>query len=640
MPYANTAFGRAVMEQRRQTAGRPIYRHRRPPARPWWSRLAGLVTMAAIIGLVGTQAAQAMNPADPDGDVPSHSAIHGTYLFEDGEHLTLLGTGWSIGYELEGYQVGLTPDGDDRFLAQDDPAEVVSILRDDEGEVLGVVLDRPGSPQRFASRQDLFTEETVNFSSGDVRLAGTLILPKGPGPHPAVVMVHGAEFGTRESYRLLGTHYARRGVAALIYDKRGTGESSGSFSEATFENLTGDTLAAVNLLKDHAAVDPNRIGLAGFSQGGWIIAMAAERSDDVAFLIAVSAPGSSPAAEAAWLSGNLLSLRGLDARSIETARRGWGMMYSTLQLVDAGLMPSVPDVPGFWFHALDPHLDAFSMWSRVRQPVLGIWGELDCQVSARDSAPELREALVSGGNRHSTFRVLPGASHGIALVAPCAHELGGMQHHGARYRYAPGYFAAPAEWINSGFGSDSDVLLPDQPTPSPLDWHQDPNTDVPWYGTFVPQVTAFMTLVTVFSVTGVVWLWRQTFGRARNADWKRSLPWQLTGPTALAGLFATILGGMAMAELLLLGDVHTEFLIGGPLADGASQVFKAASAAAWTTTILAAALAVLSVRKWVNERSGAPKEWRSRLTTAMLPMTLVFVGLAGYWGLLSTRLPF
>ena len=640
MPYPNTAFGRAVMEQRRQTAERPTYRHPRPPARPWWSRLAGLVTMAAIIVAVGALAAQGMTPDDSHGTAPSHSAIHGTYLFEDGEYLSLLGTGWSIGYELEGYQVGLTPDGDDRFLAQDDPAEVLTILRDDEGEVLGVVLDRPGSPERIASRQDLFDEETVSFSGGDVRLAGTLILPKGPGPHSAVVMVHGAEFGTRESYRLLGTHLARRGVAALIYDKRGTGESSGSFSEATFENLTGDALAAVSLLKDHAAIVPNRIGLAGFSQGGWIIAMAAEQSDDIAFLIAVSASGSSPATEAAWLSGNLLSLRGLDARSIETARRGWGMMYSTLQLVDAGLMPSVPDLPGFWFHALDPHLDAFAIWSRVRQPVLGIWGELDCQVSARDSAPELRESLASGGNRHSTFRVLPGASHGIALVDPCAHELGGMQHHGARYRYAPGYFAAPAEWINSGFDSDSEVVLPEQPTPSPLDWHQEPSIDVPWYGTFLPQVAAFVTLVTVFGITGTVWLWRQTFGRARSTDGRKSLLWQLTGPSALAGLVATILGGMAMAELLLLGDVHTEFLIGGPLADGASQVFKAASAAAWTTTILAAALAGLSVRKWVNERSGAPKEWRSRLTTTMVPMSLLFVGLSAYWGLLSTSLPF
>ncbi|HSM44166.1 MAG TPA: alpha/beta hydrolase, partial [Acidimicrobiia bacterium] len=583
-----------------------------------------VTTLLAALG-VGT--AQAADPAAADtqhdgADQRPHDT-NGTYRLDSGEYLTLLRfSGWSAVYELEGYQVGLIPDGEDRFVARDDSEESLTVVRDSDGEVAGIVMDRSGEPEQFAVRQELFEEETVTFSAGDTPLAGTLLLPEGKGPHPAVVVVHGAEFGTRDVYRLLGTHFARRGVATLIYDKRGTGESAGSFSEATFDDLTGDALAAVGLLKGHPSIDHDRIGLAGFSQGGWIIAMAAEQSDDVAFLVAVSSSGLSPGTSAAWLSGNLLSLRGFDERSIETARRGWGMMYSTLQLVDAGVMPSMPNVPGFWFHALDPYLDSSDLWSRVHQPVLGIWGETDCQVPARDSVDMFRDALRAGGNTAYTLRVLPGASHGLALVDACAHEMGGMHSHGSRFRYAPGYFTIPAEWIVAG-PDDSLVELPEQSTASPLDWHQDPSMDVPWYGTFLPQAAIIALLILVFTTVSLTWAWRATFGRSRVPEQNVSTP-RLRGGVAVFGLAATLLGGVALAELLLLGDVHTDFLIGGPFVAGRSPLSTAASVLAWTTVALAAALVFSTARKWVRTRTQGVRATIRWQTVTMVPAVLLF----------------
>lgn len=639
MHYGTTAFAHAVMEQRRREAA--VVTASRPRSRDRLMRLAALVVVTTLLAVLGVSTAQAANPgaADSQHDAADQGPpdTHGTYLLDTGEYLTLLGFhGWSTEYELQGYLVGLTPDGPDRFVARDDSAEVLTIVRDPKGEVVGIVLDRPGEPEQFGVRQDLFEEEAVSFDGDEAVLAGTLLLPEGEGPHPAVVIVHGAEFGTRDVYRLLGTHFARRGVATLIYDKRGTGVSSGSFSEANFDDLTGDALAAVGLLKDHPAIDPDRIGLAGFSQGGWIIAMAAEQSDDVAFLVAVSSSGLSPGTSAAWLSGNQLSLRGLDERSIETARRGWGMMYSTLQLVDAGVMPSMPDVPGFWFHALDPHLDSSDLWSRVRQPVLGIWGETDCQVPARDSVGVFQDALLAGGNTEFTLHVMPAASHGLALVDACAHEMGGMHSHGGRYRYAPDYFSIPAEWIVAGQG-DFEVVLPEQPAASTLGWHQDPSMNVPWYGTFLPQAAVFVLMILVFASVALIWVWRATFGRSRVSDRSASNP-RLRGAVAVAGLAATLLGGVAMAELLLLGDVHTDFLIGGPYVAGVSPLSRTASALAWTTVILAAALVFSTARQWVSERSRGVSVTTPWLTVAMLPVVFLFIGWASYWGMLTMRL--
>jgi dienelactone hydrolase len=636
MAYGTTAYAHAVIEQRRQLANPTTRSGSRQRRR--FGRLVGLLAALTILVITGTITAQGDTPPESSmhgsGSDSWASDVHGIYALESGEQLTIFGVGSSTEYELDGYRVGLDPDIVDRFLATDDPAEVVTVVRGGQDEVVGVVLDRPAEPELTAVRQDLFQEETVGFVNGDVQLAGSLLLPMDEGPHPAVVFVHGAEFGNRDTYRLFATHFARRGIAALIYDKRGTGESSGSFSEATFDDLSDDTLAAVGFLQDHAAIDPDQVGLLGWSQGGWILPIAAQ-SDTVAFLIPVVPSGLNAGTQAAWLSGNLLHLRGLDARSIETARKGWGMMYSTLQLVDAGVMPSMAGVPGFWFHSLDPHLDPYDQWTQVDQPVLAIWGETDCQVPTEDSLPVFQEALRAGGNTDVTMRVFPDASHGIHLVDPCAHELGGMHGHGARFRYAPGFFSVLAEWTLSRPGS-GDVLMPDQLDASPLGWHQDPSMDVPWYGTFLPQAAAFVTMVAVFSLVALVRLWGSTFGRKRNADVRTSAPWRLTGITAAAGLAAILLGGVALAELLMLGNVHSGFMVGGPLVNGVSPLSRAASVAAWTTMVLGAALVFYTMRERLGRRSNGPGT--SRLTVTMLLMLPLFIGSAAYWGLLSSRL--
>lgn len=620
-----------------------------------WSRRSRITWLAAIIaatlllaalGAAGflfadapvTAAMAEVAEDDPrTGPELRPQDIQGTYLLEDGEVLTLYGGPGSIQYELEGTWVGLAAEGDDRFIALDDPDEVLTIERGRGGEVEGLVLERPDESVRHGVPTLLYEEEEVAFTGEGARLAGSLLIPSEPGPHPAVVIVHGAEYGTREVYRLIGSHFARRGVAALIYDKRGTGESTGSFSEATFDDLVGDAQAGVRLLSDHAAIDSARVGLMGFSQGGWIIAMAAEQNEDVAFLVPVSPSGSTAAIAASWLSGNLLHLRGLDEHAIDVARRGWAMMYSTLSLVDAGVMPSIPDVPGFWFHSLDPQLSAFDLWSKVHQPVLGIWGELDCQVPALDSVSLFEDALRSGGNTHYSLRVLAGASHGIALVPPCAHELGGMHTHGARYQYASGFLTAPAEWILASADADAEVLLPDA-TPSPLAWHQNPDTDIAWYATFLPQVTSFIILVLGFGIVGCAWVWGHTFGRSRKEQQRESLTWNLAGLGAIAGLAGTLLGSVAMAELLLLGDVHADFLVGGPLVDGRSPLLMAATAAAWTTVVLTGVLVGISVRNWTKERSKATREPVSRLILLFIPIAALFIGSALYWDMLSARL--
>lgn len=140
------------------------------------------------------------------------------------------------------------------------------------------------------------TSEQVSFSNGAVKLSGTLYLPAGNERHAALVVFHAANGGTRDfhAYRHLTTALPAAGIAVLVFDRRGSGASTGDFTTATFKDLAGDGLAGIALLKKRRDIDPLRIGVWGVSQGGWLAPLAATLSRDVAFVVSVSVPGGRP----------------------------------------------------------------------------------------------------------------------------------------------------------------------------------------------------------------------------------------------------------------------------------------------------------------------------------------------------------
>ena len=113
-------------------------------------------------------------------------------------------------------------------------------------------------------------EETVHFTNGDVSLARRLVKPEGAGPWPAVIWTHGSGRQTRDAdfYRDRAYLLAQRGAASLIYDKRGVGESTGD-PDATLDELADDAVAGVMYLRNRPDIRTDRVGIGGFSQGGY-----------------------------------------------------------------------------------------------------------------------------------------------------------------------------------------------------------------------------------------------------------------------------------------------------------------------------------------------------------------------------------
>ncbi|MDA1329642.1 MAG: alpha/beta fold hydrolase [Chloroflexi bacterium] len=148
--------------------------------------------------------------------------------------------------------------------------------------------------------EELFDYEIIDpveFQSGDLTLVGRIYMPISDGPVPGVVMVHGSGRRTRDESLRLAKLLVEAGFAVLRYDKRGAGDSDGIYSdllpgnsEALLNRLADDVIAAVEFLGQQENIDAERIGLFGNSQAGWIMPLAAARSDQIHFAVLLVSP--------------------------------------------------------------------------------------------------------------------------------------------------------------------------------------------------------------------------------------------------------------------------------------------------------------------------------------------------------------
>ena len=304
------------------------------------------------------------------------------------------------------------------------------------GRRLPIFLHRIGPADRPP-----YDEQALDFTSGATRLQGSLLLPRGSGPFPAVVLVHGSSTPTRDDYRYFADLYARHGFAAFIYDKRDTGgEAFGG--TASVETLAGDAVSAARMLA--ARHDIRGVGFWGFSQGGWLASLAAARFPFI-FVVACSAPGVSFAEVTRFADDKRLEALGFGARDRRAAavaeksvddfvRQGGDAAALQLMLDGAAstawaVHTTLPRrVPGRMDRArylrwTDLDFDPLRYWRQVRVPVLLLFGDGDRNVPARRSAALITEALRSGGNRQVTLKIYPGANHDLSPAPALENEM-------------------------------------------------------------------------------------------------------------------------------------------------------------------------------------------------------------------------
>lgn len=374
-----------------------------------------------------------------------------------------------------------------------DSAQIDGLWRQG-GASLPLVL-KPGTVEPPARPQEPeppfpYDVEDVRFPNHEagIELAGTLTLPRSPGPHPVAVLITGSGPQDRDEqlmghrpFLVLADHLTRQGIAVLRYDDRGVGESTGEFAGATSEDFATDVQAAVAYLSGREEIDAQRIGLIGHSEGGLIAPIVAARSSDVAFVVLLAGTGV-PGAEVLLRQGELLlrangaserlirmngnTQRALFAIMLEevdtaaAAERIRKLMRAAIDSLtaeerirlgygdpDAQIEQAVRRLTSPWFRFFvryDPRLNL----ERVTVPVLAINGEKDLQVWHEQNLPVIEDALRNGGNDDVTVQTLPGLNHLFQSA-----NTGAMSEYASiEETFAPAALEAISEWILERFG--------------------------------------------------------------------------------------------------------------------------------------------------------------------------------------------
>lgn len=350
---------------------------------------------------------------------PSLESAVGAYRFADGSVASLVAEDGAL--RLVDYRTGAL-----RQLAQrsrtlfvggpgvsvPEPVSVrVALVERSAGRVAALRLDG-----RTATRIPLVTEP-ASFGDGGVRIAGRLLRPPGKGPFPAVVIVPGSVPAHRDTYDLWALFFASRGFAVLSYDKRGVGDSTGTYVRAATDenlrNLAADALAGVDWLRKRHDVDPKRIGLSGGSQAGWVIELAASRSPHVRF--------------AALQSGPAMSV-------------GRQLAYSSVTH-DGAADPTDAQIHDALTGAPDSGLDPRPLLAALRIPVLWQLGTADKRMYTPETLANLA-ALETSGSHDFTIHVYPGGAHSLRYTAN-----GTIAEERTSPGFVPGLFADLTAWL-------------------------------------------------------------------------------------------------------------------------------------------------------------------------------------------------
>lgn len=310
-------------------------------------------------------------------------------------------------------------------------------------------------------------------SEPDVVLSGTLYLPAGhgKGPYPLAVMIQGNGPNKRGGFSELINRLSADGIAALEYDKRGVGQSTGTYEEDP-ERLTADAAAAVAAMRHRSDIAGSRIALVGHSGGGVIAPAAAAADPNIAAVVTLAGNVGDglpyvrkglyrqmmkmvvggrdtlvgPAADAAM---TLLQAR-VDSRDATTISR---LRANAVDRFEAAGFPrpqaeqalAMIDVPDAWKGS---KLRSASDLKALHIPVLAVYGTKDMVV---DDAPAARAALAS--NHLARVVMLDGLGHsfqeGAVTGAPDeASKLG-------PYLGSPRLVAVVGDWLRDALSSKS-----------------------------------------------------------------------------------------------------------------------------------------------------------------------------------------
>ncbi|HET8840078.1 MAG TPA: alpha/beta hydrolase [Ktedonobacteraceae bacterium] len=379
-----------------------------------------------------------------------YQTLIGVYEFAADRRILLtrkgLGEG-ALSFYVEGNSlVRLWPLSATRFATD---REEILIFSEDQSPVELFLQDAQGQKYR-GQRIHAYKEEAVQFTVNNHHtLAGSLLLPPGSGPHPAVVLYHLANVHERDYYRIYAQCFIQQGIAVLIYDKRGHGSSTGEPLSSEIFELIEDAEAAFCFMQNHSAIDERHVGVWGMSNGGWVDLGVATRHPEVAFVINLSASGVPPSRQEQIRRVNISRLQGAQPEQLDFLNTFWELAFKFLirsewtadletalqQLQDPIWKPLLKDTSA-WLLDLplaelksdyggawpDGGFDPAPLYAELHCPLLCLWGEEDTVLPVAESIERIQRVLQAGVHPNWTIQVFPQANHLFYLNRPGKDE--------------------------------------------------------------------------------------------------------------------------------------------------------------------------------------------------------------------------
>ncbi len=313
----------------------------------------------------------------------------------------------------------------------------------------------------------------TTFAGNGVTLRGRLVLPKGATAVPVAVEVHGSERDSAVDFNYMQQLFPAQGVGVFVYDKRGTGKSTGTYTQ-DFHLLADDAAAALAEALRLGGARVGRIGFHGGSQGGWVAPLAASRSPRAQYVLV--GYGLADTALAEDRDQVMLDLRGAGygddvlagAREVTDATaaivashgaRGWEQLDAARAKYASqpwwGAMEG--EFTGMIAHhtraeveKLAPEQEVGTSWDYEPMPVLRglaipqLWILAGADKEAPPEETMRRLGRLAAEGRPITTMVFPGTDHGIVEFEA------GADGQRADTGYAEGYFRMMADWARDG----------------------------------------------------------------------------------------------------------------------------------------------------------------------------------------------
>jgi pimeloyl-ACP methyl ester carboxylesterase len=302
----------------------------------------------------------------------------------------------------------------------------------------GKAVEREAMGTRSYGSQEANVEE-IRFRSGKFRLAGELRMPLDGENHPAIIIVTGSGSQTRYANEYLVEIFLRHGYAVFSWDKPGSGESTGEFSDELTQRA--DILVdGIKVLTEHQSIDPDRIGLWGLSQAGWVMPLAIEQSENVAFMIVIGGGAEDSIEQMAYQIGQQVACGGGSSEEAALVEQYWSQRakassyaeYREAVEVLLGI-PGVKDYTGLeiteekdwepWSRDWDAFIDPMEVIEDTTIPMLVFFGELDKNIDPVQGAEAYEAALQKAGNQDYQIVFIPDVAHTLVTAKTgCLNE--------------------------------------------------------------------------------------------------------------------------------------------------------------------------------------------------------------------------